>query len=225
MGTRIFWNGWEYLQKRLIKFERKADDARAGRGKSLRPRDFGTPMKTYSISKLARAFGLSRSTLLYYDRIGLLEPSGRTGSGYRYYSEKDYRRLERIRHFREAGLTLKDIRAVLSSGGKPGVKLLDKRMRETAANIVDLKNQQRLLAGMLNRIASGNSLSPVDKELWVEMLQAAGMNQKARKRWHTEFERRAPEAHNEFLLSLGIPREEVAMIRRWSRGEIPSPGK
>jgi DNA-binding transcriptional MerR regulator len=112
------------------------------------------PMTTFSISKLARAFGLSRSTLLYYDRIGILKPSGRTGSDYRYYSQRDYRRLERICHFREAGLTLKDILAVLSSGGKPGVKLLDQRIRETAADIVDLKNQQRLLAGMLNRIAA-----------------------------------------------------------------------
>ena len=193
-----------------------------GRSKLFAPA-IDTSMTTFSISKLARAFGLSRSTLLYYDRIGLLEPSGRTGSGYRYYSQRDYRRLERICHFREAGLTLKDILAVLSSGGKPGVKLLDQRIRETAENIVDLKNQQRLLAGMLNRIASGNSLSPVDKELWIEMLQAAGMNQKDRTRWHTEFERRAPEAHNEFLLSLGISRDEVGKIRRWSRGEIPSP--
>jgi MerR family transcriptional regulator, thiopeptide resistance regulator len=32
-------------------------------------------------------------------------------------------------------------------------------------------------------------------------------------RWHTEFERRAPEAHHEFLLSLGIPPDEVAKIR------------
>jgi MerR family transcriptional regulator, thiopeptide resistance regulator len=180
------------------------------------------PMNTCSISKLARAFGLSRSTLLYYDRIGLLKPSGRTGAGYRCYSENDRRRLERICQFREAGLTLKDIGRVLSSGGKPGVKLLDQRMRENTANIVGLKNQQRVLAGMLSRIASGNSQPPVDVELWVEMLEAAGVNQKARKRWHTEFERRAPEAHNEFLLSLGIPREEVAKVRRWSRGEIAS---
>jgi DNA-binding transcriptional MerR regulator len=174
-------------------------------------------MKTYSISRLGQAFGLSRSTLLYYDRIGLLAPSGRTGSGYRYYSEKDYRRLERICQFREAGLTLKDIRGVLSSGGRPGPKLLDKRMRETAATIVDLKNQQRVLA-RLSRIAGTST--PVDVALWVEMLEAAGMNEKARKRWHTEFERRAPDAHNEFLLSLGIPPEEVIRIRRWSRGEI-----
>jgi DNA-binding transcriptional MerR regulator len=179
-------------------------------------------MQIYSISRLAGAFGLSRSTLLYYDRIGLLEPSGRTGSGYRYYSKKDYRRLQRICVFRHAGLTLKEIRSVLRSGGKPGVRLLDKRMHETAASIVDLKHQQRILAAMRSRIAMSNSSAPVDKELWVDMLESAGMGPKARKRWHAEFERRAPEGHNEFLLSLGIPREEVFKIRRWSRGEISS---
>jgi len=185
-------------------------------------RGFGAAMTTCSISKLARAFELSRSTLLYYDRIGLLKPSGRTGAGYRYYTEKDHRRLERICHFRQAGLTLKDIHGVLLSGGKPGVRLLEERIRETSAAIVDLKNQQRILAGMLGRIASGHSTGPVDTKLWVEMLQAAGMDKRGRKRWHTEFERRAPEAHNEFLLSLGIPREEVAKIRCWSRGDVAS---
>ena len=98
--------------------------------------------------------------------------------------------------------------------------MLDKRMRETAATIVDLKRQQRALAAMLSRIASGSASPPVDVNLWVEMLKTAGMGPRARKRWHSEFERRAPEAHNEFLLSLGIPFEEVARIRRWSRGEV-----
>ena len=54
-------------------------------------------MKTYSISRIARACGLSRSTLLYYDRVGLLRSSARTGSGYRVYNEKDLSRLARIR--------------------------------------------------------------------------------------------------------------------------------
>ncbi len=174
-------------------------------------------MKTYSISELARAFGLSRSTLLYYDRIGLLPPAGRTGAGYRCYTNKDHQRLERICYFREAGLTLKEIRTVLSSGGQPGAKLLEKRMRETAASLLSLKNQQRLLAGMLSKIASGRLPPAVDKQLWVEMLRAAGMDQNAMHRWHTEFERRAPEGHHEFLVSLGIPPEEVARIRQWSR--------
>jgi MerR family transcriptional regulator, thiopeptide resistance regulator len=177
-------------------------------------------LKTYSISKLARACALSRSTLLYYDRLGLLEPSGRTGSGYRYYTDRAQRRLECIAHFREAGLTLKEIRAVLASGGKPGTRLLQKRLHETTEKIIGLKRQQRLLASMLRQVASGKCPPTVDTDLWVKMLDAAGMDLDGRRRWHTEFERRAPEGHQEFLLSLGILRDEVEQIRRWSRGEI-----
>ncbi len=173
-------------------------------------------MKTYSISQIARACGLSRSTLLYYDRLDLLRASGRTGSGYRYYTDTDLDRLKRIGHFREAGLSLKEIRSVLASGGKPGTSLLEKRMRETAETIVGLKNQQRLLAGMLRKVASGKRPACVDKRMWVEMLKAAGMDQQAMARWHSEFERRAPEGHQEFLLSLGIPPSEAARIRRLS---------
>ena len=176
-------------------------------------------MKTYSISQLARACGLSRSTLLYYDRLGLLKPSGRTGSGYRYYSEAEQKRLQRIGHFRQAGLTLKQIRAVLSSGGKPGTRLLEERLRQTTENIVGLKNQQRLLAGMLRQVASGKPPPTVDVKLWVKMLRAAGMDEDGMHRWHSEFERRAPEGHNEFLLSLGLPLHEVEEVRCLSRKE------
>lgn len=164
--------------------------------------------------------GLSRSTLLYYDRIGLLRPSGRTAAGYRYYTDADRKRLERVRHFRKAGLALKEIRSVLTSGGKPGTKLLEQRLRETADDIVGLKNQQRLLARLLRQVAAGRNLAMVDTQLWVEMLEAAGMDDAAKKRWHMEFERRAPDGHQEFLLSLGIAADQVARIRSWSRGEI-----
>jgi hypothetical protein len=84
---------------------------------------------------------------------------------------------------------------------------------------VGLKNQQRMLAGMLRRVAAGKKLATVDTQLWVEMLEAAGMDEAAMKRWHVEFESRAPGGHEEFLLSLGIPATEVARIRSWSRGE------
>ena len=180
-------------------------------------------MKTFSISQIARAGGLSRSTLLYYDRLRLLCAAGRTGSGYRYYTEEHLERLTRIGHFRQAGLTLKEIRSVLAAGGKPGTRLLEKRMRETVETIVGLKNRQRLLAGMLRQIASGKRPSCVDTQMWIEMLKAAGMNETAMSRWHSEFELRAPDGHQEFLLSLGIPAEEAARIRRLSREAADSP--
>jgi DNA-binding transcriptional MerR regulator len=176
-------------------------------------------MKTYSISTLARACGLSRSTLLYYDRLGLLKPAGRTGSGYRYYTDAEQRRLECIGQYRQAGLTLKEIRTVLSSGGKPGTRLLEQRLRQTTEDIVHLKHQQRLLARMLRQVASGNPPPTVDVKLWVKMLRAAGMDEEGMHRWHSEFERRAPAGHEEFLLSLGLSPRDVEEARRLSREE------
>jgi MerR family transcriptional regulator, thiopeptide resistance regulator len=173
--------------------------------------------KSHTISKLGRLFGLSRSALLYYDRIGLLKPSGRTRSGYRCYSGADRRRLERICGFRRAGLALEEIRSILASEGKPSAAILERRFHEIGEEIRILKAKQGLLSRMLMGMTSAKFPSTVDRDLWVKMLRAAGMDEKAMARWHAEFEQRAPEAHREFLLSLGIPEEETLEIRKWSR--------
>jgi len=49
------------------------------------------------------------------------------------------------------------------------------------------------------------------------MLQAAGMDEPAMMKWHAEFESRSPEAHHDFLLSLGISEIEAKDIRYQSR--------
>lgn len=174
-------------------------------------------MNRLTISKLAEKFGLSRSALLYYDRIGLLPPSGRTGAEYRYYTSRDVRRLERICRFRQAGLPLRDIKGVLDSGGKPGARLLEQRLRDASENVLSLRNRQRVLAGMLRQVNRADATVPVDKTMWVEMLRAAGMDDQAMALWHREFEKRSPEGHEEFLISLGISRPETARIRAWAR--------
>lgn len=70
-------------------------------------------MLTHTVGRLARRFGLSRSTLLYYDSIGLLSPTARARGEYRQYGPEEVRRLERICTLRRAGMGLKDIRWVL----------------------------------------------------------------------------------------------------------------
>ena len=170
-----------------------------------------------SISQLARRFGLSRATLLYYDRIGLLRAGERTATGYRRYGPSEERRLRRIRELRKAGLALRDIRIML--GDAPGVRtdVLARRLAEIARQITSLRDQQRLLT-TLHRNLSRKHLPPLlDKRTWVEMLRLAGMDERAMERWHTEFERHAPEEHEQFLASLGIPPQEIATIRKWSR--------
>lgn len=183
-------------------------------------------MQTYTISKLARQFGLSRSTLLYYDRIGLLPAAGRSASGYRVYTEGDRSRLERICHLREASLALEDIRTILASAEEPGAALMEKRLQEVGAEIRVLQAKQRLLARMLRGISAREEHPRVNKELWVAMLRAAGLDESGMERWHAEFEQRAPEAHQEFLLSLGITETEVQRIRQWSKQmQGPDPGE
>src|SRR6185369_4451961 len=89
--TRLSWSGWDSARKRLIAPGQSLDNPHEAWSRPWR-RHASLAMKTYSISKLARTCDLSRSTLLYYDRLGLLKPSGRTASGYRYYTDADQRR-------------------------------------------------------------------------------------------------------------------------------------
>ena len=59
----------------------------------------------------------------------------------------------------------------------------------------------------------------MNKEQWIALLRAAGFDEAAMDRWHFDFERTAPEQHQEFLEFLCIPEEEVREIRAWSRRE------
>jgi len=170
----------------------------------------------YTISRLASEFGLSRSTLLYYDTIGLLTPAERSISGYRLYSETDRSRLGAICSLREAGLGIEDIKTILAAAENDTVMVLQRRLMEVGAEIRNLQTKQRLLAGMLRISGEGGPCSAIDKDMFVAMLRAAGMDDAAMKRLHEEFERRAPEAHHTFLLSLGISEKEAHLIRTWS---------
>ena len=69
------------------------------------------------IQEAARLTGVTERTLRYYDRIGLLHPSGMTESGYRLYDEDALRRLQQILFFRELGFPLAQIREIMDSPG------------------------------------------------------------------------------------------------------------
>lgn len=56
------------------------------------------------IMEVSEQFGLSSDTLRYYERIGLIPPVNRNGSGIRNYNELDPRRVEFIKCMRSAGL-------------------------------------------------------------------------------------------------------------------------
>lgn len=61
--------------------------------------------------------GVTVRTLHYYDRIGLLVPSARSGRDYRLYTRDDLLRLQEILISRQLGLALEKIRAQLDDPG------------------------------------------------------------------------------------------------------------
>ena len=56
------------------------------------------------IAEVSERQGISSDTLRYYERIGLIPPVNRKGSGIRDYNELDIRRVEFAKCMRSAGL-------------------------------------------------------------------------------------------------------------------------
>ena len=125
-----------------------------------------------TISQVARRFGLSRSTLLYYDSIGLLSPSARSRANYRLYSEADVERMELIDLYRQAGLPLKDVARVLDGDRGTAGDLLAERLRELGREINTLRRQQRRIVDLLKTEAALRETRSLDKEGWVAILRA-----------------------------------------------------
>jgi Cu(I)-responsive transcriptional regulator len=72
-----------------------------------------------SIGALARRTGTKVQTIRYYEEIGLMPQAERTSGGQRRYSETELDRLAFIRHARELGFPLEDIRELLDLTDDP----------------------------------------------------------------------------------------------------------
>ncbi len=65
------------------------------------------------IGELAESLKTTTKTLRHYEKMGLIEPSGRTQSGYRVYDSNDKRRARIIVGLRSIGLSIPAIRELL----------------------------------------------------------------------------------------------------------------
>ena len=170
-----------------------------------------------TVSTLARRCGLSRSSLLYYESMGLLRRPPRTGGNYRAYTEKDLLRLQQIGVYRKVGLSLAGIREVLDRPSGSAAQILERRLVDIDAEIETLRGHQRAILRLLQRPRALRRREMITKDKWVAIMRAAGFTEPDMQRWHKEFEKSAPEEHQEFLEFLHIPAEEIKAIREWSR--------
>ena len=69
----------------------------------------------YTVQKLGSLAGISTRTLRYYDEVGILKPARISSSGYRIYGQKEVDRLQQILFYRELGVSLDDIKNIVTS--------------------------------------------------------------------------------------------------------------
>lgn len=100
----------------------------------------------YRISELATKVGLSRSTLLYYEKLELIS-SRRQANGYRAYSDQDLQQLKLLQQLQAGGLTLRECQACLDA--RIDRSLLLERLQTLEQEIAEKQQSRDLLASML----------------------------------------------------------------------------
>jgi DNA-binding transcriptional MerR regulator len=99
------------------------------------------------ISDLSRVTGFPSSTLRYYERVGLLEPAGRSAGGYRVYDDGAVERLAFIGRAKRLGLNLDEVRDLVALWDDGACRPVQARL----LTLVDEKTA--LLDGQIDELA------------------------------------------------------------------------
>ncbi|KGJ88022.1 MerR family transcriptional regulator [Thalassotalea sp. ND16A] len=167
----------------------------------------------FTVTKLAKTCKVSRATILYYERAGLLEPTVRSENGYRWYGESEINRLNDIIRFRSFGIPVAEIETLLDHESEVcQAEILKAQFEKLEYNILALRKQQSAIVALLQQpeLVEKNM---VTKERWVEIMKATGFSENDMTNWHKNFEKMEPEEHQLFLESLGIAKDEIVKIR------------
>ncbi|MFE6712675.1 HEAT repeat domain-containing protein [Streptomyces sp. NPDC057695] len=117
------------------------------------------------IGDVARRSGVSARMLRHYESLGLVRPTGRTGSGYREYSGEDIRRIFHIESLRSLGLSLREVGSALDDPGFAPAELVEDLVRGT---------RERIAAetSLLTRLLRIGAAEPAD---WEDVLQVVAL--------------------------------------------------
>lgn len=122
------------------------------------------------IGEVSTRSGVSARMLRHYESLGLVRPSGRTGSGYREYSAQDIRRIFHIESLRSLGLSLREIGRTLDDPAFAPSALVGDLIGQTRDRIA----AETELLTQLRRIQAADPVSWEDVLQVVALLQALG---------------------------------------------------
>lgn len=113
----------------------------------------------FTAGELANLFGISKQTLLYYDKIGLLSPDYISSNGYRHYSIDQILILEIIINMRSLNISIVDIKDYLNNRScNSFLKHLQKKEAECKKIIKENERICRSLQRLTNDLTTHNNL-------------------------------------------------------------------
>lgn len=142
----------------------------------------------YQISELASLAGISRTALLYYEKLNLISAK-RLGNGYRVYDEKDLQQVRLIQQLQNGGLTLSECKSCLES--KLDRSMLNSRYIALKREIEKKQRSLMLLEGLLGKSTC--------------------------KPWHETLSDIAPDAHLDWLKVQGYDEKQALRIKWLSK--------
>ncbi len=126
---------------------------------------------SYQVSELAQKCNVSKDTVRFYAKIGLLDSRRNPGNGYQYFDEKAVKRLEFIKRAKYLGYTLKEIKQIFDESLKgsspcPLVRdIIQQRLQSNRRRLTQLIELQRHMEealakwrAMPNGVPDGNSI-------------------------------------------------------------------
>jgi DNA-binding transcriptional MerR regulator len=114
-----------------------------------------------AIGQLSARTAVKVPTIRYYEQIGLLDAPPRTGGGQRRYGDREVSRLNFIRHARELGFEIEDIRELLAMSAVPQASchqadsIAKNHLVEVDRRIASLKALRGELSRMIDECGHG----------------------------------------------------------------------
>lgn len=108
-----------------------------------------------TVKEVSDITGISVRTLHYYDEIGLLKPSAKSGAGYRLYDDKALETLKQVLFFREFGIPLKDIKSMLDDPAVDKAQILRLHRKMLLA---EKEHIERLVSGIDDFLKGENKM-------------------------------------------------------------------
>ncbi|MDO4331682.1 MAG: MerR family transcriptional regulator [Eubacteriales bacterium] len=121
--------------------------------------------KYYTAGEIAGLTGVSTRTIRFYDKKGLLAPSGYTESGYRLYDKEAFAVLQQILMFKYLGFSLEQIRTMLQSENQDRVKMKEHLCRQEKL----LQQKRRQLDALIETVNFAQECNEEDR--WDSMLK------------------------------------------------------